>query len=415
MAKKSKSSGGDKLVNLQAQQLAAQVANWAAQLEFSKERFRLLELPEFQTQSAQWTEEHQLKVDELAWTKAEDTWKRAYQEAALTGTYQGQPTTEWLMAQAKLTGVLNGQQTLEGKLTDAQIKEMNEKLRLQNEEFLASTTGYYQGKKTFEREQWEQSQGLEGLKLLSSLQGPGNAFKQLRVLGNMGDLTALSNAWMGKYAVGGTTGSGSNPGQAQVSDLMSGWGGGGARFDWGYTPFGQPTVDPTQTQVAAVPGGPYPNPAGSTTPGGVTTPPTANVGYTVSPAGTQANPGSYNYEATPSGQTQVYPPGVAAPAGGNQVSTQVPVSHADAQAMYGANLGGAYQPGVAAYNAGVAGSGALMPNQINAENYENTNIYAKKLGWAAFENSGWDIEAAQDAYRRSLPKYAGPQAGAYGF
>ena len=49
MAKKDKTQ--DQLVNLQAAQLAAQTANWAAQLEFQKERMRLLELPQFQFQS----------------------------------------------------------------------------------------------------------------------------------------------------------------------------------------------------------------------------------------------------------------------------------------------------------------------------------------------------------------------------
>src|SRR4249920_983638 len=102
MAKKDKQDDmQEKLYNLQAQQLAAQVANWAAQLEFQKERFRLLEMPQFQ-------QGLQLEVDKLAWQKAQDTWERAYQEAAITGTYNGQPTTQWLMDQARLTGSYNG-------------------------------------------------------------------------------------------------------------------------------------------------------------------------------------------------------------------------------------------------------------------------------------------------------------------
>ena len=188
MAKKKKESTQDKLVNLQAATLAAQVSNWAAQLEFSKERFRLLEMPQYQQMT-------QLEIDKLAWQKAQDTWERAFQEASLTGTYNGQPTTQWLTEQARMTGVLNGQETLEGKLTNAQIKQMEMEMNLRNQQHLleigkfewakelegkqlvlqqelqeASLTGMHKGQKTFEREQFEAEQGQKYLSLLSSLQ-----------------------------------------------------------------------------------------------------------------------------------------------------------------------------------------------------------------------------------------------------
>jgi hypothetical protein len=101
---KSKDNPQDKLINLQAQQLAAQVANWAAQLEFQKERMRLLELPEMQGKL-------QVDIDRLAFDKAQATWENAFKEASITGKYNGQDTIEWLTQQAQLTGVLNGQQT----------------------------------------------------------------------------------------------------------------------------------------------------------------------------------------------------------------------------------------------------------------------------------------------------------------
>src|SRR6266498_2167022 len=104
--KKNKGGGGgggdnqqDKLINLSAQQLAAQVANWAAQLDFQKERFRLLEMPEMQGRST-------LDVDKFAWEKAQTTWENAFKESTITGMYQGQPTIDWLTRQAQLTGVL---------------------------------------------------------------------------------------------------------------------------------------------------------------------------------------------------------------------------------------------------------------------------------------------------------------------
>lgn len=280
----------DELINLQAQQLAAQVANWAAQLDFAKERFRLLEMPQYQSSS-------QLEIDKLAFDKASETWKEAFQEASVTGMYQGQPTTEWLTQQAQLTGVLNGQQTLQGKLTDAQVTQMNEQMRLANQQFLVQNTGYLDGRPTFEREQWQTGQtgmingqstmarqqmeanltgmfggqstmarqqmeaGLTGyyggkstlerekfgaettqnyLNLLASLQGPGNAFKQLRVLNaTPGGLQGMVNSWAGTYGQAGFGSSGA-PGQAQISDLYS-----------GYT--GAPGQSPTAAPLAAPP------------------------------------------------------------------------------------------------------------------------------------------------------------------
>jgi hypothetical protein len=268
-----------------------QVANWAAQLDFAKERFRLLEMPQYQSSS-------QLEIDKLAFEKASETWKEAFQEASVTGTYQGQPTTEWLTQQAQLTGVLNGQQTLQGKLTDAQVTQMNEQMRLANQQFLAQNTGYLDGRPTFEREQWQTGQsgymdngqstmarqqmeanltgmyggqstmarqqmeaGLTGyyggqstlerekfgaeqtqnyLNLLASLQGPGNAFKQLRVLNaTPGGLQGMVNSWAGTYGQAGFGSSGA-PGQAQISDLYS-----------GYT--GAPGQSPTAAPLAAPP------------------------------------------------------------------------------------------------------------------------------------------------------------------
>jgi hypothetical protein len=228
LGKKKKDDAQDKLINLQAAQLAAQVANWAAQLEFSKERFRLLEMPQFQQMS-------QLEVDKLAFAKAEATWRRSYEEASITGMYNGMPTTEWLTQQAQLTGVLNGQQTLQGKLTDAQIAQMEGALELQNKQLLleyekfgftqrqwddtfglqqGELTGYYGGKETLAREQFKASSAQNYLGLLASLQGPGNAFKQLRVLQNTpGGLRDLAANWSGQYQMGEQGVTGQAPGQ----------------------------------------------------------------------------------------------------------------------------------------------------------------------------------------------------------
>jgi hypothetical protein len=495
LGKKKKDDAQDKLINLQAAQLAAQVAKWAAQLEFSKERFRLLEMPQFQQMS-------QLEVDKLAFAKAEATWRRSYEEASITGMYNGMPTTEWLTQQAQLTGVLNGQQTLQGKLTDAQIAQMEGALELQNKQLLleyekfgftqrqwddtfglqqGELTGYYGGKETLAREQFKASSAQNYLGLLASLQGPGNAFKQLRVLQNTpGGLRDLAANWSGQYQMGEQGVTGQAPGQAQVSDLMSGWGGQGGYSGYGaFAPGAAPVpstgdpnhaagktgmVSPTapvartdQVIPSAATGGagfapngaggygvivplrdpvPAPPPPNMTPeqidaweaqypnyaidpsdPRGysewtpemanaqyaVGQPPTMNQmpGYTYSPPGQPAPPNAYNYTMSPGGSTSMYPPGVMAPPAAPTVSTTTPVSPGAAQTMVA--------PGADpnAYS--------LLPSQINAENYANTNVFAQKLGWAAFDDQGWDVEAAQDAFKKSLPKYGGPASGTFKF
>jgi hypothetical protein len=253
----------DKLINLQAQQLAAQVANWAAQLEFQKERLRLLELPEMQNKA-------QIDIDRLAWDKAQGEWDRAFKEASITGTYNGQPTIEWLTQQAQLTGVLDGKQTLQGKLTDAQIRQMNESMRLANDEFIANTTGYFNGQRTFDREKFEAGQAQDAWKFLATLTGPSNAFKQARAISSMpGGMSDLMNAWAGKYTLPGSTAVGSG-GPASLGGLMLGAAG---NYDFpapaASTGGGPPGVVPTPVTTAP------PGPAYGAPTAPLTTPPPA--------------------------------------------------------------------------------------------------------------------------------------------
>jgi hypothetical protein len=308
-ANSSKSNKGsnatDELANLGAAQLAAQVANWAAQLEFAKQRFQLLELPQFQFQSQQ-------AVDQLAFQKATEKWQEAYQEAALNGTYQGMPTTQWLTTQAQLTGVLNGNQTIQGKMTDAQIAQMNSAMQIAmqnqdlqnrqfgfqqtqwNAEFALSKaaqqmqyTGYTDtGAPTLQREQMENQNALQWGSLIASLRGAPNAFVQARVIGNAPQgVKSLAESLMGKYTIGGTTGT---------------------------TGYGQFT--PGTTIPGTEPASPY----GTTTPGGFTfgtanemaaTPPTVFPTH-----GPPVGPGSFQVPAYTPPQTPGTPP--AAPGAG---------------------------------------------------------------------------------------------------
>jgi hypothetical protein len=507
MAKK---GGNDTLVNLQAQQLAAQVAQWAAQLEFQKTRFTQLELPE-------WQQRQQLDVDKFAWDKAQATYENAYKEALVTGKYQGMDTIDWLTRQAQMTGVLNGQQTLQGKLTDAQINQMNQQMKLANDEFLANTTGYVNGTKTFDREKWEASQAMAGWQFLSTLSGPQNAFKQARAIGSMpGGLSQMMDAWAGKFTMPGMTSVGSG-GQASLADMKLGFGGnyqyaaaaptppGGTApggVPAGASPMAAPAppggvgiseaggaassgavvapgygADSVPIQNGAyqigswspyTPGNPPITPQGNMDPASYYTPmmgwaqnnngpdewtrnsgdqspmapwnafdrpvegvgnlplppgpvaPVSSVPYTYSPAGVQAPANAWNYSPTPAGSMQVYPPGTVSPYHTPDVSTSVPISTLEASALHGGTY--AYPAGqtdpsganvtyrlaptpTAVPEVGVANSGMLLPNQINAKEYGNSFQYQKDLGWANYEDQGWDKGLAQEAFARSLPKY----------
>lgn len=83
--------------NNQAAALAAQVAAQAAQLEFQRMRFQQLELPQFQTMSA-------LDKEKLAFQKATEVWNQAFQEASVTGSYNGVPAAQYLLSASQQTG-----------------------------------------------------------------------------------------------------------------------------------------------------------------------------------------------------------------------------------------------------------------------------------------------------------------------
>ena len=408
--KKKKESAEDKLYNLQAQQLAAQVANWAAQLDFQKERFRLLEMPQFQ-------QGLQLEVDKFAWEKGQQTWERAYQEALLTGMYQGQPTTQWLMDQARLTGSYNGERTLEGRLTDAQIQDMQDKMKLANDQFVSATTGYYNGQKTFDREKFEAAQALEGWKFIATLSGPQNAFKQARAIASIpGGVSGFMQAFAGQYMMpsGGAVGSG---GQASLNDLTLGFGGMYSPQQaqqaylyetsqhWpGPGPSTAPTAMPGPQAQAAPQPQPQPQPQAA--------------GYEYSPPGVQAPANAWNYSATPNGSVAAYPPGVVSPPQTADVSSNAPINPATVAPTL--NQPQAYQYGGATAAAPVtapqtSGNAMLLPNQINAENYGNAYQYQQELLWAQYEDQGWDKGLAQEAFLKSLPKYGGPTKGTISF
>lgn len=460
-------ASNDNLVNIQAATQAAQVANLAAQLEFSKQRFQLLELPEWQAAS-------QMDIDKFAWQKAQDTYENAFKEASLTGTYQGQPTTEWLTQIAQMTGVLNGQQTLQGAMNDAQIAQINATIMNTNrgmdlqyaqyntgreqwdaqhqmdlEKQQATLTGYVNGQPTFEREQWQASQGQAYLSLLGSLRGPENAFAQLKVLRNTPDaLRQMAQSWAGQFASPGTTAGGGNPTPVTPQNMATpGLTPNGlstaapvspAPGVVGYTPPGAPatqvpgsvasTVDPLTG--APIPGATKmigdtppvsPDVAASGVVGYTPTPPP----HTVSPPGAPAPIQAYNYQADVTGGTQVYPPGTPAPVDATQISSYVPLNSQMQTALTQQATPGMPSPAppapaglpVGATPAGTTGvttpASLVAPGQINAREYNKGTDYEKSLGWASYEDAGWDKAAAQQVFQKSLPKY-GVTSGATG-
>lgn len=433
------------LTNVNAAQLAAQVANWAAQLEFQKTRFQLMELPQFQSQDATQRQQLQIQMDQLAFQKAQAAYQNALQEAALTGTYQGKPTTQWLTEQAQLTGVMNGQETLQGKLNDAQIAQMQHAMALESQNFQlqyqkygtdtehwdktfasqqasdlrnytlaeAGLTGKFNGQDTLaaqsqsevvreararEAQQAADSQqtgALGYLNLLATVQN--NPFKMLKVQQNAGNFNNLAAGWLGKVQMPGSGTITGNPGgPAGPGDLLTQYNPDGSVVPMPALPTYKPAdsaVNPALAPTAAVP---VSGAMGAQALDPIT-------GYAYSPPGSQAPVGDYNYMPTASGQTQIYPPGVVAPANGAQLSTTTPQTPGSVQGMVGA---------VGAEGSNTPGStDVLTPNKINARNYNNSNAGQQKLLWQYEDSQGWDPETAQSIYKQSLPTYAGPATG----
>jgi hypothetical protein len=112
---------------------------------------------------------------------------------------------------------------------------------------------------------------------------------------------------------------------------------------------------------------------------------------TFSPPGVAASAADWNYTPSANGGYTVHPPGATSDPSQPQMSSNTPASADDLSDWFS----------------------TVQPNQINARNYNNMNTYNQQLGWAALEDQGWDIGAAQDAFRKSLPRYGGPSTGSF--
>lgn len=106
------------------------------------------------------------------------------------------------------------------------------------------------------------------------------------------------------------------------------------------------------------------------------------------PPGTQAAQNAYNYEPSQGGTLNVYPPGTTAPENRMQVSTSAPsYSQAIQQAL--------------------ASTPYVAPSQISPQAVNDMQPTQRDLLFKSYQLYGLEPEAAEAAYKASLPKYAG--------
>lgn len=251
---KQKNDPQQQLINLQAQQLALQAAQAAAQQEFLRMRFTQLELPQFQHLSDQdkerlsfdkATEAFNESMKQIQLTgklpNGQDTMEAALQKAQLTGLlggeetlaakqlrsqmsgfYEGQMTTteqqrqfQNQLSQASVTGMYNGQQTtaeqqrqFQNLITQAQqTGTYNGQDTIDWAAKKAGITGYFDGQSTLARQEEEDKTGLGLMNLGAQLQGPANIFKFLRTFaGTPNGLQDMLSAVAGRYQLPGFTG-----------------------------------------------------------------------------------------------------------------------------------------------------------------------------------------------------------------
>lgn len=496
---------------------AIDVADKIAEREYFNKKLELVDVPGVE-----------LEKEKFAFQKAQEAWMNAYREAALTGTYGGKPTVEWLAQEAQMTGIYNGQPTMAREQMLAQLTgeyggaptwdKVRQKAELtgmidgdptlQRQQMeLAATgyfggvptmareamelaaTGYYGGSPTFERERWlsgetgyvngdptlnrqrfetemsgympggqatlareaEQNRtGMSALQIIANLRGARNAFQQARAMRGAQSLglTDLINAAAGTLNLG-MGGTNAPPEVASLAGLIadsndpsgmlaqSGLYSAPARAyaqSTNMAPAGNVVANTTPALGNPVQGGPA-----QVTPGQyeaefedwrqknlTPSPPVdpefggrVNVAMTAAgpalqtnPPGAQAPVNAYNYQPTGDGSSYTYPPGVQAPRQAAQVSSNTPVT-SPALNQAGTNALATQPYGVPAYNAPTTQrpGGYVPPNQLNAKQVNKMTPYEQELLWGYYEDKGWDVDAAQQTFKQSLPKATGPRAG----
>jgi hypothetical protein len=215
------------------------------------------------------------------------------------------------------------------------------------------------GTETLAKQTLNADSGLNVLKLLSTLGGPSDAFKQQAVLHGL-DSTGLSNAVgaiQGKYGLPTFSAPRAQPQAQSLGSLMNsvgsgGWTGAGANYS---------ALDNGGSQNSGVPGG----------------------GGTL--AATQGADGSYSVNP-PDGGTTVY--------GGTHIH------------MNSAGGASSMDPTTAAYV-----NSLPAPNKINGPNFERLDDNSKKFILSAYSAAGYDPADVLGQVGAGLPQFSAPKAG----
>lgn len=230
-------TGSGTSYNPEAANAALQAANMAAQIAYNNYRLKHLEIPQFKFQSKLERDKYELEIDRFAFDKARDAFDQKIKEAGLTGTYNGQPILQKILAEAELTGM-------------------------------------YGGQKTLARESMENQTALGLMNLLSTMHGPKNAIDYIRTLnGTPGGLRDVVNSLAGRFSIPGFGGAAQNaPIEGRtlaglVQDILTGG--------------GSASTAPQQNATVSPPGAPAPAAQYNYTP-------TADGNTVVSPPGNPA-------------------------------------------------------------------------------------------------------------------------------
>jgi len=321
--------------------------------------------------------------------EARDVWKRAYDQATLSGynptpSYQGtgQKALDAIAAlrqnaqyqQAVAAGDGETARQMEAN-TWAQTLGMDPGMARQAIERLRAMTastgqpssaqlveqvlGQVPGTPTLERERLQDQTATDTLRILSGLRGPENAFAYAETLANIPpSMRANIQAAMGRLPL-----TAQNPAQAGMLGDVGAYGQG---YPAGYGPRTAQGVSYTAETGQAPP---------VYTQAGLLAAPGPGVGTRV-PAPAGVTPGQWTTTATPTGMTAT-------------------------NAAYGPRT----SPAVAA--------GMTAPSQLSPTDMSRLGLYGQKMLWGAYEHAGEDVNEVQDQYRRSLPTATGPRTATY--
>jgi len=327
-----------------------------------------------------WMRLNLVDVRSLDLQEARDVWKRAYDQATLSGY---NPTPSYAGAGQKALdaiGALRGnaqyQQAVAANdgetarsmeantvaqtlgMDPGQARAAIERLRAMTAStgqpssaaLVESVLGQVPGTPTLERERLQNQTTTDALRILSGLRGPENAFAYAETLQNIPpSIRANIQAAMGRLPL-----TAQNPAQAGVLGDVGVYGQGAG------APVGYPAATGPRTAVGTVPVG--------------------------------GAPGTSAIGATPGAAMQ---PGIV------NAATGQPTLAGQQTAAYGPRT----SPAVAA--------GMTAPSQWSPTEFNRTSDYARRLMLAGYESVGEDPQEVMDQYKKSLPTAVGPRSSQY--